>query len=392
MPIPVLIVFYIVAPAVIIYLCHKYSFLDKLGAALLCYAVGMLIGNIGVLPQNPQAVQETFMNISIPLALPLLLFSLNLKRWMRLAGKTFLSFLFVIISVLIASFIAHMIYRPNLESSWQVAGMLIGVYTGGTANLNAIGLALKVDGHVLVLTNTADMLMCTPYFLFMLSYGQLFFKKFLPPFCPVPTDLSSQEAVDDACRDAEIEDINNYVGIWRRPILIPLLGATVVSLVIFAISAGVYTLAPKEFNMAALMLTITTLGILASFIRRIREIKMSFQLGQYIIMLFCIVVGSMADLRMVAHAAPAIMIFTFIVVYGSLTIHAILAAIFRIDADTFIITSIAGLFSPPFVPVVASALKNREVIISGLATGILGYVIGNYLGILFAYFCKNLPF
>ncbi|MBN1635107.1 MAG: DUF819 family protein [Deltaproteobacteria bacterium] len=392
MPIPVLVVFYIVAPAFIIYLCHKYSFLDKLGAALICYGVGMLIGNIGVLPQNPQAVQETFMIASIPLALPLLLFSLDLKKWSRLAGKTFLSFLFVITSVLVASFIAHMIYRSNLEGSWQVAGMLIGVYTGGSANLNAIGLALKVDEHVLVLTNTADMLMCTPYFLFMLSYGQRFFQKFMPAFCAAPAERSSKEAIDAACRDAEIEDINNYVGIWRRPILIPLLGATVVSLVIFAISAGAYTLVPKEYNMAALMLTITTLGILASFIRRIREIKMSFQLGQYIIMLFCIVVGSMADLRMVVHAAPAIMIFTFIVVYGSLTIHAILAIIFRIDADTFIITSIAGLFSPPFVPVVASALKNREVILSGLTTGIVGYVIGNYLGIFFAYFCKNLPF
>ncbi len=50
--------------------------------------------------------------------------------------------------------------------------MLIGVYTGGSVNLNAIGLALKAKEHVLVLTNTADMLVCTPYFLFILSYAQ----------------------------------------------------------------------------------------------------------------------------------------------------------------------------------------------------------------------------
>jgi uncharacterized membrane protein len=55
--------------------------------------------------------------------------------------------------------------------------------------------------------------------------------------------------------------------------------------------------------------------------------------------------------------------------------------IFRIDADTVIITSTAMIYSPPFVPVVAAALKNRDVIISGLTTGIIGYVIGNYLGI-----------
>jgi len=34
----------------------------------------------------------------------------------------------------------------------------IGMYTGGTPNMTAIGLALKVKEHILVLTNTADMI------------------------------------------------------------------------------------------------------------------------------------------------------------------------------------------------------------------------------------------
>jgi uncharacterized membrane protein len=59
----------------------------------------------------------------------------------------------------------------------------------------------------------------------------------------------------------------------------------------------------------------------------------------------------------------------------------ILSIIFRIDADTVIITSAALVYSPPFVPVIASAIKNKEVIISGVTAGMLGYVIGNFLGI-----------
>jgi uncharacterized membrane protein len=34
---------------------------------------------------------------------------------------------------------------------------------------------------------------------------------------------------------------------------------------------------------------------------------------------------------------------------------------------------------------VASALKNKEVIVSGVITGIIGWVIGTYLGIAVAY-------
>ena len=57
----------------------------------------------------------------------------------------------------------------------------------------------------------------------------------------------------------------------------------------------------------------------------------------------------------------------------------------KIDADTVIISGSALICSPPFVPVIAGALRNREVILTGLAVGIAGYAVGNYLGIIIAY-------
>jgi uncharacterized membrane protein len=68
-----------------------------------------------------------------------------------------------------------------------------------------------------------------------------------------------------------------------------------------------------------------------------------------------------------------------------------LAALFKIDADNVIIVSTALTCSPPFVPVVAGALKNKEIIISGITVGIIGYAIGNYLGVFIAYLFKSLP-
>ncbi len=380
-------VFFLAFPALVINCCRRYPAADKVGSALICYAAGMLIANIGVVPAGAQPVQSNMMNITVPLALPLLLFSLDLKRWSRLAGKTFLSFLLVVIAVLTAVFVAYMIFRDTVEESWKVAGMLIGVYTGGSVNLNAIGLGLQAKEHVIVLTNTADMLMCTPYFLFILTYAQRLFNRILPPFC-APADRGNRAAAAESC-EVELQDFNDYRGIFTRPVFAPLVGALGVSMLIFAVSYGVYTVTPKEFNMAALMLSITTLGIAGSFVPKVRNIKMTFHLGQYIILIFCLVVGSLADLKGLVSAAPSILVFTGIVVYGCLLLHVLLAAIFRIDSDTVIITSIAAIFSPPFVPVVATALKNRDVIISGITTGILGWVIGNYLGIGVAYFLKG---
>jgi len=46
-------------------------------------------------------------------------------------------------------------------------------------------------------------------------------------------------------------------------------------------------------------------------------------------------------------------------------------------------SSVAFINSPPMVPMMAAAMKNRDVIITGLGIGIVGYAVGNYLGFLF---------
>jgi len=81
-------------------------------------------------------------------------------------------------------------------------------------------------------------------------------------------------------------------------------------------------------------------------------------------------------------------IYVFIAVIGSLLLHAILSAIFKINVDDFLITTTALAMSPPFVPVIAAALKNKKVIISGLVIGIIGYAMGNFLGVLVANILK----
>jgi uncharacterized membrane protein len=121
--------------------------------------------------------------------------------------------------------------------------------------------------------------------------------------------------------------------------------------------------------------------VVASFIRPLRRIRQTHQLGQYFILVFCLVIGSTADIMKLVAAAPSVIGYVAVTVFGSLALHVALAAIFRIDRDTVIITSVAGVFSPPFVPMVAAALKNRDVILPGVVTGIIGWVVGTYLGI-----------
>jgi uncharacterized membrane protein len=46
--------------------------------------------------------------------------------------------------------------------------------------------------------------------------------------------------------------------------------------------------------------------------------------------------------------------------------------------------------SVPFIPVIAGALKNREILLPGFAAAIIGYAVGNYLGIIVANVSRGL--
>ena len=75
--------------------------------------------------------------------------------------------------------------------------------------------------------------------------------------------------------------------------------------------------------------------------------------------------------------------------FGSLLLHLLLSKIFRVNADDYLITTTAFIYSPPFVPVIAAALKNKDVIVTGITVGVIGWIIGNYLGVALGYLLKG---
>ncbi len=411
-----LVLFYLLAPFLLINLCQKFSILKKAGAVVLAYILGLIVGNIGLLPSPssrfreilghqtflpkeefikyfnsaglPQSdllanqiagLQELLMTIVIPVALPLLLFSLNLKRWLKLAKGAVLSLILAMISLLTSVFLGYYLYAGSITDSWKVAGMLVGVYTGGTPNLAAIGTALNVSPDIFILTHTYDLIIGAVALLFLMTIAQRVFHTFLPKFDLIKKGENAFQLAEEG------EQMENYDTLFHRQNIPDTLKAFGISVLIFAIGGGLSFLVPQSAQTVVVILTITTLGLLASLVKSISRLKNSFQLGMYFIIVFSLVVSSMANLHnMFQIEFLQLFLYVLIVVFGSMIIHVGLSRIFKVDADTTIIAITALTYSPPFVPAVASAIKNKEVIISGLTIGILGYAFGNYLGILIA--------
>jgi uncharacterized membrane protein len=142
--------------------------------------------------------------------------------------------------------------------------------------------------------------------------------------------------------------------------------------------------------MVVVILSITTFSVIASLIPWINSIEKTFQLGMYFVLVFSFTIASMADLGVI-FSIGFLGLFAYITYayFGTLFLHLLLSKIFKVNADDFLITTTAFVFSPPFVPVVAGALKNKDVIITGITVGIIGYIIGNYLGVGLGYFLKG---
>ena len=143
-----------------------------------------------------------------------------------------------------------------------------------------------------------------------------------------------------------------------------------------------------QMSVAVIILTVTTGGLALSFIDKVRDMPGSFELGEYILLIFCVAIGTLADVSMLAEAGGPLVLYGAVALYGALLMHFILAGLFRIDVDTVMITSTAAIFGPAFVGPIAGVLGNRKIVTSGLATGLVGYAIGNYLGLAVAALLK----
>jgi uncharacterized membrane protein len=361
----------LMVPGLVLLAARRSTWVAWAGPVVLCYAAGIILGNLPGLVLQAR-VSLSVSEVAVPLALPLLLFATDLPRWLRLAPSTLLSFGLGCVASVASALLMGRAFSGHLEEWWQIAGMLAGVYTGGTVNMNAIGLALRVREETFVLLNAADIAVCAVYLVFLLTAAQRVALLFLPPF-PQPTRWEESKLPES--------------GSWRTQVRGMGLGLLLAAAMAGVSAGGVYAVT-GALEAPAVLLLLTTLALGASFVPAVRHLPGSAALGDYVLLVFCVSMGSLADLRQISSSSLLIFVFCGCVVVLAVVLHFALAALFRIDAHTVLITSTATIFGPPIIPAVARALGNRELLVSGVTSGLVGYAVGTWLGLATAWLLK----
>ena len=380
-----IIALYVLVPVLIIECFKRWTWMQKIGTVVAAYAVGIIFALTGFVHFEPETaealsfgkIQSTLMSIAVPLAIPLMLFNCDFKLWTKALPKTIWSLVGGIVAVLVAVISGYFIFRnPDIPDFNKVAAMMTGIYTGGTMNFNALGASLGVDKTQMAIVLAFEMVLTTPYIFFIIGGGYKVFRKILP----------YQDVTRKGRRDEEVEtkDVENYRGMFAKKNIGGMLAGLGLSVLFLAIGAGLALLLTGKLNELVVILTITTLSIIASFFKKVRELPKTFELGMFFILIFSVIVASLFDIHSVNGGSLSIGLFVAWVMIVAAVLHLILCRIMHVSGDLFCVSQIALLCSPPFVPPVVGAMQNKKVLISGIVIGLVGYAIGTYLGVAIA--------
>lgn len=342
-----------------------------MGPVVVCYLFGILASNIGLLHIDLK-LNETIMGVAVPFAIIQLLLSSDFGVWRKIAAGAGLSFALMLLAVTCTSALGFFIFRDKLGlDAAPLSGMLVGIYTGATANMAAVSKALGRE-DLFGIVNLYEVFCGSLYLLFLMTIAQRVYGLFLKP-------KENIYAQDEKYVDPSQQPVSFWGVFW----------SICISIVILGMGFGSSELFYGNINFAYVVAFITVLAVLASLIPKVRNLKGSYASGDYFLLVFGTAAGLMTNFSDFTSSQIEVGLYTGFVLYVSLVLHIGLAKLFKVDRDTAIITAVASIMSAPFVPAVARAMKNTAIILPGIAAGIVGTAAGNLLGIALARFLEN---
>lgn len=378
------IIYLLGVPFLVVQLSKRWSWIERVSPMTVLYIIGLAVANL-IPIDNPvfnidEGTNTLFSNIAVPLAIPLMLMGCDMGGWhVSKALKVFLSGLTAVLIVTLAGFF---IFQPadhtpqSYKSFAQVCAVATGIYTGGIPNMGAIKQAVGMSHQTYLYITSYDLIVTGLYLVFVIFFGKTVFRKLLPNLDNLD-NLDRLEKLDNLEKNTKPKPFDSAH--WKSSLL-----AIGLTIVIAAISYGVSLLFSKDGspNMTVLILLLTTLAIAASFLPPMKRQKHSFDIGLYCVYVFCLAIATACNVREmdIAGSLPILYYLGFIIL-GSLILQILFAKMLKIDGDSVMVCSVALINSPPFVPLAAALLDNRNIVVLGITVGLLGYMIGNYLGI-----------
>lgn len=357
---------------------QKFKGFKTIGPALITIIFGIILVNLKIVPGYCD-IYGTISVYCIPISISLYLLNVDFRQIVKMSKEPLLSIASAVLSVSAVAVIFGIIFGSTVQEGWKVAGMFVGTYTGGSANLTAIATGLNASADTIAAANAADYVIGMPTLLFMFTAPAILknskkFQKFWPySFTEKELEGDGDEKELMEAEEWGVKDIASLLAIAAS---------------IVAVATKLSGFLSADFASAGRILMISTLSILVAQIPAVRKLKGAMNLGLFFGMMFLAVVGFSVDIRGFIGSALNITLMCFCVIVSSFILHLLITRLLKIKYEYVLLGIVGAIADGPTSALVASGAKWKKLISIGLLMGIIGGVCGNYFGIAVAYLVR----
>lgn len=354
---------------------HK-KWLKQVSGILITMIVMSVLSMTGVVPvaSNPKMKVEVYdliFNYFIPLSIPMMLMGSNIRRIIREGGKLLVAFLIGALGVILGSFLAF--YLINLgPDSGNVAGVISATLIGGSMNFIATGEIMNFSTHPLFSATIAvDNFAANAYILLMFAVPSI---TFLARFFVKP-------------KVENLETIDRNTNEEPYPITIERIAIVVMIAAVIASAGNLLSEQIQKIyatRMSTSILIITVMAVLMAnlFPKSLKKIEdTAFAIGLWMMYIFLAAIGASTNLADMLHVGPAVLGFYLIIMFFHFIFLVSLSKLFKFDVFEVIISSAANIMGPSVAAPMAASLGQKKLITPAILVGILGYVIGTFIGV-----------
>jgi uncharacterized membrane protein len=372
-----LVLFFFVtgAAAFGIYSEHKKWF-GKLSGILVTMISMSILSMLGLIPvaSNPNVKVEVYdlvFTYFIPISIPLLLFSSNISKIIKESGKLLLAYILGAIGIVLGSLIAYSIFDLGQYSGYT-AGVIVATLIGGSVNFITTAEILNFSSNPLFTATIAvDNFVANLYTLFMFLVPSL---AFLTRFFVKPKKENSILATDKKEKE-------------RYPITMERIA---VSIFIAALIAGggsliapyLQKLIHTPLNLSILVITVLSIGVANIFPKSLKALEdTAFSIGLWMMYVFLAVIGAATNMQDIFGIGLNLLWFYLTIMLFHFVFMLSLAKLFKLDVYEVVISSAANIMGPSVAAPMAASMGQKNLVTPGILVGILGYVIGTFIGI-----------
>ncbi len=365
---------------------RRFSWAEKVGASLLVIALGALLSNLGVVPVRSPVYDAVFGPVT-SLAIVWLLLAVDLRD-LRAAGPRMLGAFALAAAGTVAGVAGAVLLFGAVvgEETWKLAGTLVGTYTGGSLNFAAVGRALELPESLFAAAAAADNVV-TALWMGATLLLPIWLGRFYPP---LRDDPPGEGSVTGERRPRASSGGEERDGDLLAPVPFHLLDVAI----LLALGLGLHLAA--EATARALpwpvpsVVWLTTYALAVAQLPPVRRLVGALHLGTLALNFFFVVIGIGSRVAEILAVGLEIFYFTAVVVLIHGLVVFVGARLARLDVETTAVASQAAVGGPSTALALAIARRRPGLALPGLMVGLLGYALGNYLGLAVAYALRAL--